>query len=977
MRAPFCNDSPDLSPEEKGIICHENEDEREIHSIERSLARSHTNKTAVFGICLDDLMGTTAQVTPQIPFILSRLCRYIETHGLCYKNLFLEGDVKSVVENLKGEFSECGDASLEAVHDIASVARLLLMFFEELPEPLIPRSAQSDFITDMEKLSLNSNNCISHLKHIVEKLPDSAYQVLKYLSRFLLRVACHEEYNGMNCESLAIIFGPILFRPSSKDPSLLTQLKNIVKRFVQDYHDIFEDDAKSSIYEDLSKYSTKVCRQLPCPSAVMPVVPLSPLSVVIPSMDTSTDRNVMESVPALLIEGPIEPTEGNKMDVNLPNTENKGVTITRKRKERRFSGEDSQPRSSSEERPNTNGLLSLENIELMRRCNSHEEVMEDIKINGKMSTSSKHIRESVDNWKYQPSKCSEKLASSDMPLCRDSQQHPTAEFLDKNTMECDASEDHGTMNAEEEFMESKSGITRPASCPVPKTENDRENSESESSSLSLSWSMLFEDSEPIRSSLLWSNNNQDEALLSPSVHELRSTNYYEAPLSPSAYRSYLSHRGPHLDPSVPPSPPVEQEDFAKKLVESSGISDSIKQFTKKIHSIKKRIRKFDEKFEAEFGYKPSHAEKSNNAEAKKLLNDLYKARKELKNYTTDLQSSESETSATESSASSDDDILEMHAELEEFCKVVRSSATASSKAQKQEKIPFALKEEAHLEQVSPASVDWHASQRSHVLGDSTNHFLREDSRDKTKPSIEVSLEITLKTLAEERKNLNRPELIDDMTNEQVKEEKVAIQKALLHLESIHGKPYTKDERNSMRPLYDRYRNVKKLVRSTSFPGSILKKKDLCGELQPILEHETMEFPSREVRIEKDILDEEAEPEKAEIIAEGKLTEEPMKADEKKSAQTSGILTMKYDNSNFHELPLSELIFQLQKVKSEKRHLRKILKEFETEFLRLNGRKVQKEDKAPVDAIYNEYKHVKARLKLLEALISKHDQHQLM
>lgn len=62
----------------------------------------------------------------------------------------MEGDVKSVVENLKIEFSECGDASLEAVQDIASIARLLLIFFEELPEPLIPRSAQSEMIKDME-----------------------------------------------------------------------------------------------------------------------------------------------------------------------------------------------------------------------------------------------------------------------------------------------------------------------------------------------------------------------------------------------------------------------------------------------------------------------------------------------------------------------------------------------------------------------------------------------------------------------------------------------------------------------------------------------------------------------------------------------------------------------------------------------------------------------------------------------------------
>lgn len=961
MRAPFCNDSTDSCPDDKGIICSENENEREIHSLERSLVKSQGSKAAVFGISLNDLMGTTTQVTPRIPFILSRLCGYIETHGLLFKNLFLEGVEKNVVENLKMEFIECGDASLETVNDIASAAKLLMIFFEDLPEPLIPASSQSDFIKDMEKLSLDSEDCISHLKQNVKKIPDSAYYVLKYLSRFLLRVACHEEYNGMSFDNLAVIFSPLIFRPSTRDPSVHMHLKDIVNCFMQDYQEIFEDKS-SPINEDVLKSpSTKVCRQLPCPSSVMPIVSLSPLSVVIPSMDTnSSDNNSIHTVPALLIEGQMDSSgKEDKASISLA-SESKGVTITRKRKERRYSGEDSQPRSSSEERPNS--LLSLEKMEIIRRCNSHEEMIEDMKIAGEnivsknisdkgdtshhVDTYLSHTMELVvneknhsphppnakrrevdstetngelpDHWKYTPSS-SRKLISSNMPHCRDSKQNPIAEFSDKNTMECDTTDEQ--VDAEKEFLESKSGIPRSASCPVPKVENEKDNSESESSSLSLSWSMLFEDSEPIRSAqpLTWSRDTRDEALLSPSVHELRSTNYYEAPLSPSAYRSYLSHRSSHLDPNVPPSPPVEQEDFAKKLVEGSGISDSIKQLTKKIHGIKRKIKKFDEKFEVEFGYKPSHAEKSNNTEAKKLLNDLYRARKELK----------------------------------------------------------ALKEEAHLESVSSASSTWHANQRIHILGDTTNHFLK-NIRDKSKPSIEDSLEVTLKSLSSERTTANRPELIDDMTNDQVKDEKVAIQKALLHLESIHGKPYTKDERESIRPLYDRYRNIKKIVRSSSFPGSILKKKELCGELQPILEHETMDFPSRDTRADKKTEPEKKEEHvKIEESEEEKIIEQLVPADDKKSTSNSGFLTMKYDNSNFHELPLSEMIFQLQKVKSEKRHLRKILKEFETEFMRLNGRKVQKEDKAPVETIYNEYKHVKARLKLLEALISKHDQHQLM
>ncbi|GIY57261.1 protein FAM13A [Caerostris extrusa] len=338
MRAPFCNDSTDLSPDEKGIIHSEEENEREIHSIERSLVRSHCNKTSVFGICLDKLMGTTARVTPQIPYILSRLCRYIETYGLHCKNLFLEGDVKSVVENLKVEFSECGDASLESANDSASVAKLLIVFFEELPEPLIPDFVQSNLIKDMEKLSLKSEKCISHLKFNV---------VLSFSGRIQKKI-------------------------------LFTQLKHIVNYFVQDYHAIFEDDVNA-----VSKCS-KTSRQLACPPCVASVVSLSPLSVVIPSEDTSNNNAI--NVPALLIEGQAEMSiTENKISGTLTKTNMKAITTTRKRKERRFSGEDSQPRSSSEERPNSNSLLSLEGVEIIRRCNSHEEVMDESKPYGEVN----------------------------------------------------------------------------------------------------------------------------------------------------------------------------------------------------------------------------------------------------------------------------------------------------------------------------------------------------------------------------------------------------------------------------------------------------------------------------------------------------------------------------------------------------------------------------------------------------------------
>lgn len=53
--------------------------------------------------------------------------------------------------------------------------------------------------------------------------------------------------------------------------------------------------------------------------------------------------------------------------------------------------------------------------------------------------------------------------------------------------------------------------------------------------------------------------------------------------------------------------------------------------------------------------------------------------------------------------------------------------------------------------------------------------------------------------------------MDELTREQLLDEKVAVQKALLYLEGIFGRPVARGDRDLVRPLYDRYRALKRLV----------------------------------------------------------------------------------------------------------------------------------------------------------------------
>ena len=138
--------------------------------------------------------------------------------------------------------------------------------------------------------------------------------------------------------------------------------------------------------------------------------------------------------------------------------------------------------------------------------------------------------------------------------------------------------------------------------------------------------------------------------------------------------------------------------------------------------------------------------------------------------------------------------------------------------------------------------------------------------------------------------------------------------------------------------YIRYRAIKRIVSKLSLQKS--GSKDLI-ELQPIIEHETMNFiPSSNSKIE----------------CENETS--PIKFDDYNIQSKGKKCHLQY--GNFHEMPLAELKRQLQNSIQEKRNLRCTLRDFERDFQKRNGRRVEKEDKVNMETYYTNYK-VKFRL----------------
>ncbi|XP_075947489.1 protein FAM13A [Anarhichas minor] len=441
---------------------------------------------------------------------------------------------------------------------------------------------------------------------------------------------------------------------------------------------------------------------------------------------------------------------------------------------------------------------------------------------------------------------------------------------------------------------------------------------------------------PAHSQMQRESMDREEARLSPHAGGRLIRQLLEEDSDPMLSPRFYAHGQcqQYLDDTeVPPSPPNTHSFASRRRSSSLGSCDDEKeeltsaQLTKRIHVLRKKIHRFEERFEEERKYRPSHSDKAGNPEVMRWVNELSKLRKELKE--SKLMKSEEDLPPLTRQRSNT---------------LPKSFGSQLEKKPQQEKVP--------------------------------------------KPPVESSLETILKKLQEKREEVNRPEDIKDMTREQIGAEKVALQKALLYYESIHGRPVTKSERQIMKPLYDRYRLVKQILcRASTIPviGSPSSKRR-GPLLQPIIEGETALFFD-DIKEEEDGSEDEGDSKmqftvtvRPELSVLGFLDHMEEEGDgfispvDELSASKS-MTDMRL--SNLHSATTQELVEQLQETREEKKRLRKNLKEFEDQFFRQNGRNVQKEDRSPLAVEYNEYKHVKAKLRLLEVLISKRDSTKLI
>ncbi|XP_048799406.1 protein FAM13A isoform X9 [Lagopus muta] len=938
------------------------EDMKKIASLPLNKQKDSTHPK-VFGVSLLELEQQGLSKNG-IPMVVWNIVEYLTQHGMTQEGLFRVNGSMKTVEELRLQYERGEEVELVKDGDVYSAASLLKLFLRELPDGIITSALQSKLI-QLYQDGRNDMQKERNLRELLKELPDAHYCLLKYLCQFLIKVAEHHVENRMNICNLATVFGPNCFHVPSGFEGIKEQeiCNKIMTKMLENYNTLFEleglkEEEKPACEELARIILIKVKKSTREGSSRTHLVPQPGLSVGTPQVslrltDSSSCLKEMDLTDEISFvnsgafffssqedERPMSPfyvsTHVSQVSSNIPATgEYLEKTIRSAVEQHLFDVHGSGGQSSEDSESGTSSASS--NVSARQRRRQHKE-QEEARRNRDMEVINK---ENIPSGFSNLEDCI--LTTQEVEKLQDNSSGYLNERNKPKRQKSSTKLSELNDNQDSPVQPSSMKIQEHPSIPENKLQRNQDADDQENSFVSevprLDLTTLCDDNnweEPIPALSSWQRDGLDseEARLSPQAGRLirQLLDEDSDPMLSPRFYAYGQSQQYLDDTEVPPSPP-NSHSFMRRRSSSLGSYEDDRedltpaQLTRRIQGLKKKIRKFEDKFEEERKYRPSHSDKAANPEVLKWTNDLAKFRKQLK---------ESKLKISE----------------EDLGPVVR--------------------------------------QRSNTLPKSFGSQLekeddkKQDLSDKSaKPAVEVTLDSIQKKLQEKRTETNRPEDIKDMTRDQIAAEKVALQKALLYYESIHGRPVTKNERQVMKPLYDRYRLVKQILsRANTIPiiGSPSSKRR-SPLLQPIIEGETASF-FKEIKEE-----EEGSEEDSNVKPDFTIT---MKTDfnvrsflDQLEDDADGFVSPVDDKipsrsnqdmglSNLHEASMPELLEQLQEVREEKKRIRKKLRDFEDNFFRQNGRNVQKEDRTPMAEEYNEYKQIKAKLRLLEVLISKRD-----
>ncbi|CAK7293152.1 protein FAM13B isoform X12 [Vulpes vulpes] len=871
----------------------------------------------IFGIPLDELQQG-GHPDNEVPFIVRHVVDYIEEHGgLEQQGLFQVNGNAETVEWLRQRYDSGEEVDLVKEADVPSAISLLRFFLQELPEPVIPGSLHIHLMQLSQDYN-NEDEFGRKLRFLLQQLPPVNYSLLKFLCRFLANVASHHE-EIWSANSLAAVFGPDVFHIYTDVEDLKEQeiVSRIMAGLLENYYEFFENEEEDFSSNDLSSITEQVNELSEEEEEDEKLEQIEEL----PEEGAEKSSDMAEVVQLRMTENILEPnsvtasTSAHLSPISIlpASADILERTIRAAVEQHLFDLQSSIDHD----------LKNLQQQSLV--CNNEAE---SINCDGEGSNNQVDIADDIINASESNRDCSEPVASTNLDnevmqqdfVFEDEENNQSIGILLEPCSDHGDSED-GCLEGKECVSFDSDTLSHLILDSSSKICDLNANTESEvpgGQSVGVQGEAACGTQIPHLDLKNVSDGDKWEEPFPAFKSWQEDSESGEAQLSPQAGR--MNHHP--LEEDCPPVLSHRSLDFGQSqrfLHDPETLDSSSKalSFT--------RIRR------------SSFSSKDEKREDRTPYQLVKKFQKKIRQFEEQFER-ERNSKPSYSDIAANPKVLKWMTELTKLRKQIKDAKHKSSDGE-------------FVPQTRPRSNTLPKS-----FGSSLDHEDEENEDEsrvipkEKKPSKEATLELILKRLKEKRVERCLPEDIKKMTKDHLIEEKTSLQKSLLYYESQHGRPVTREERHIVKPLYERYRLVKQMLTRASITpvlGSPSTKRR--GQmLQPIIEGETAHF-FEEIKAQSSLENSESDVE-----------ENPEKL----------ALDLRLSSTRAASMP--ELLEQLWKARAEKKKLRKTLREFEEAFYQHNGRNAQKEDRVPVLEEYREYKKIKAKLRLLEVLISKQD-----
>uniref|UniRef100_A0A8C4MR21 Protein FAM13B n=1 Tax=Equus asinus TaxID=9793 RepID=A0A8C4MR21_EQUAS len=886
----------------------------------------------IFGIPLDELQQG-GHPDNEVPFIVRHVVDYIEEHGgLEQQGLFQVNGNAETVEWLRQRYDSGEEVDLVKEADVPSAISLLRFFLQELPEPVIPGSLHIHLMQLSQDYN-NEDEFGRKLRFLLQQLPPVNYSLLKFLCRFLANVASHHE-ELWSANSLAAVFGPDVFHIYTDVEDLKEQeiVSRIMAGLLENYYEFFENEEEDFSPNDLSSITEQVNELSEEEEEDEKLEHIEEL----PEEGAEKSNDIPEVVQLRMTENILEPnsvTASTSAHISPISILPASADILERTIRAAVEQHLFDLQSSID-----HDLKNLQQQSLV--CNNEAG---SVNSDGEGSNNQVDIADDILNASESNRDYSEPVASTNLDndvmqqdfVFEDEENDQSVGILLEPCSDHGDSEDgclerkecvsFGSGKLSHLILESSSKIcdlNANTESEVPGGQSVGVQGEAACVQIphldlkNVSDGDKWEASCPITFPLIdfkTMHLQRDGEEPFPAFKSWQEDSESgEAQLSPQAGR--MNHHP--LEEDCPPVLSHRSLDFGQsqrflhdpEMLESSSKALSFARIRRSSFSSK------DEKREDRTPYQL-----------------VKKLQKKIRQFEEQFER-ERNSKPSYSDIAANPKVLKWMTELTKLRKQIKD---AKHKTSDGEFVPQTRPRSNTLPKSFGSSLDHE---------DEENEDESRVIQKEKKPSKEATLELILKRLKEKRVERCLPEDIK----------------------------VTREERHIVKPLYDRYRLVKQMLTRASITpvlGSPSTKRR--GQmLQPIIEGETAHFFEEIKEEEEDGVS--LSPELTDILRTAVQAQTSLENSESDVEENQEKLALDLRLSSTRAASMPELLEQLWKARAEKKKLRKTLREFEEAFYQQNGRNAQKEDRVPVLEEYREYKKIKAKLRLLEVLISKQD-----